>query len=610
MPNRFKLESQTFKHVQKIFSFLKRSKVNMWFIPLSVFLSFCYTQVMMYVIGLLFPLTQGIVSNDFNHVRNLDYVGLIVQWFPHTFTTSTKLFVLLVCWIYLSTIVKNVFFYFAALTAQIQAKIATISLRQMLVEKCLSLGKEFYDKNTISFLQSVLTKSTEVVESRFMLFQNFMTQALLMITYLYFMFKISWMLTCITAIAFPLIAWITRLMVHRIRALSMEQERLAKSLNEKIFNMLYCMPVIKSFAKEKEEQASFHQASKEELNQSFNIQKITGLAEPIEDIGTMTGLLFVALAMALVMHVDQALTASNAFVFFYLAMRAVPSLNALNRFKLGVSTSTTSLEDIEQILDKSDIFNVPSGVEEFTGLKNAIEFKDLSFRYSGGSYILENINFSIEKKSMVAIVGPSGSGKSTLVNLLLRFYDVPEGAIWIDGKDIRCYNMTSLRQQMAFVSQDVLLFNQTIRHNITYGAGPDFSEASLHDLMQKVHLHDFIETMPHQYDTLVGERGARLSGGERQRLAIARAIIRDSDILIMDEATSALDSQTEARMTEGILAMSKEKTMIIIAHRLSTIKKADKIIYIEGGKVQETGTFQELIDKHGSFYQQWENQRI
>ncbi|MBF0489408.1 MAG: ABC transporter ATP-binding protein [Candidatus Omnitrophica bacterium] len=603
--------SQTILHVKKIFFFLRISKVNMWFIPLSVLLSVCYTQIALYVVYLLFPLTKGIIANDFTHVRDLKGIGLIVKYNPSFFNTSTKLFILLVVWVYLATIVKNIFYYFAMLCVQVQARMATVRLRQMLVEKCLSFGKSFYDKNTVSYLQTVLTKSTELIESRFKLLQQFTTEVLLIASYLFLMFQISWKLTLITGLFFPVVSVITQQIVQRIRNASLEQQQLSRNLNEKIFNMLYCMPVIKSFSKEQEEVRAFSKASETEIERSFRVQRLTGLASPVEDVGAMTGNLFIALAMAAVMRMDHGFNPASAFVFFYLATKTIPGLNAFNRFKLGMANSASSLDDVEQILTHGDSFIVASGKMEWGEFKESIEFKNLSFSYTDKSaVVLDRVSFSIKKRSIVAIVGSSGSGKSTLMNLLLRFYDCPSGQILIDGQDIRDYNISSLRKKMALISQDVLLFNDTIRNNIIYGSTLDVSDDSLRSLTRSIRVHDFIDQMSGKYETLVGERGTRLSGGERQRLAIARGMIKDSEILIMDEATSALDSATEEAITEGILSLAKEKTMIIIAHRLSTIKKADKIVYLEKGHVVETGTLQELIDKKGFFYKQWQAQKI
>ena len=599
------------QNIKKLFAFLKMSQVNLWFLALSVFLSLCFSLMALYAAQLLLPLTAGILRGDFNHVGELGGIHFFVKRFPDLFNTSTRLFALLVIWFYLVTIIKNGFLYLASLCSQIQARYATANVRRRLVEKCLGYSKSFYDKNTTAFLHTVLTKATDLIESQFRLFQEFLSQFLLLIVYVGMMLGLSWKLTCVAMIAFPLTEIVTHAVIRKIRQASLQHDLVAKNLHEKIFNMLYCMPVIRSFAKEREEVIRFSKASELEIDQAFKTQRLTSLTAPVMDLGAITGILCVAFGLAIMMKIDHSPNPSQAFVFFYLAIRVVPGFNAFNNFKLGSANVASALNDIEQVLHHEGTSEVVSGPEKFTGIKEDIEFKDLSFQYGAKEpQVLEKVSFSIPKKSILAIVGPSGSGKSTLVSLLLRFYDCPSGTILVDGRDIREYDIASLRKHMAFVSQEVLLFNDTIRNNIVYGASSDVSAERLQDLGVKVRIHDFVGKMPQKYDTLVGERGARLSGGERQRLSIARALIKDPEILIMDEATSALDSMTEARINDFILETRGEKTLIIIAHRLSTIQKADKIVYLDKGRILESGTLQELIYKQGLFYKQWVAQKL
>ncbi|MFA5089211.1 MAG: ABC transporter ATP-binding protein [Candidatus Omnitrophota bacterium] len=604
-------KNAVFLNTKKLLIFLKMSRVNMWFLALSVFLSLCFSLAALYSAQLLLPLAGGIIRGDFSHVEDLAGIRFFVRRFPDLFNTSMKLFALLAVWFYLVTIAKNAFLYLASFCSQVQARFATANVRRLLVEKCLSYSKNFYDKNTTAYLHTVLTKATGLIESQFRLFQEFLSQFLLLAVYIGMMLSLSWKLTCVAMIAFPLTEFMIHRIIQKIRSASLEHDRVAKNLHEKIFNMLYCVPVIRSFAKEQEEIARFSEASGQEIEQAFKTQRLTSLAVPVADLGAITGILCVAFGLALVMRIDHAPDPSQAFVFFYLAIRVVPGFNAFNHFKLGSANAASALHDIEQVLRHEETAGVVSGPRKFTGLKEGIRFKDLFFCYGEKEpRVLEGVNFSVEKQSIVAIVGPSGSGKSTLMSLLLRFYDCPPGTIFVDGLDIREYEITSLRKRMAFVSQEVLLFNDTIRNNIVYGASTDVSDERLQDLSVKVRIHDFVGKMPHRYETFVGERGARLSGGERQRLSIARALIKDPDILIMDEATSALDSAVEAQISDFILGTHGEKTLIIIAHRLSTIKKAHKVVYLDKGRIAESGTLQELIDRKGLFFKQWEAQKL
>jgi len=265
---------------------------------------------------------------------------------------------------------------------------------------------------------------------------------------------------------------------------------------------------------------------------------------------------------------------------------------------------------LREILSNEDKFFVKGGTKEFKGLKEKIEIKNLTFSYVTGLPILNNASFSIEKGKMTAIVGPTGSGKTTIISLLIRFYEIPKSTIVIDGIDIKDFTLESLRKHMALVSQETLLFNDSLRKNIIYGLKRNVSEKELIEATKKARLYEFIKKLPEGFETTIGDRGVKLSGGEKQRLSIARALLKKVEILMLDEATSSLDSITEKMIQESIDEAVKGRTSIVIAHRLSTIKNADKIVFIENGEVIEQGKIKELLDKKGKFYEHWMQQKF
>ena len=250
------------------------------------------------------------------------------------------------------------------------------------------------------------------------------------------------------------------------------------------------------------------------------------------------------------------------------------------------------------------------GKKIFTGLKRKIEFKHMNFSYTKDVQILKDLSFSIEKDKTIAIVGSTGSGKTTILNLLMRFYDIPPNTIFIDGTDIKDFSVLSLHNYIAIASQDALLFNDTIRNNLTYGLTRKISDKELYDALRKARLFRYVMALPNKVDAYIGERGVRLSGGEKQRLVVARMLIKSSEIFMLDEATSSLDSKTEQLVQEAINEVVKNRTSIIIAHRLSTIKHADKVLVIEDGKLVEAGSLDELIDKKGKFFEYWKSQKF
>lgn len=596
-----------------VFSFMKRSKVKVRFFVVCIVLSLCLTLFSMYTVSLLFPLAQGIIKGNFNNVRTLPVVGSIVKMFPKFFeNASGKFFILLVFWVYITIIIKNILQYAVFLSTQNQAKMSTVKLREILFEKFLGFGKKFYDENTAAYLHGVITKSTNAMGAQLNLLQQLIIQTLLLTVYLGIMIYISWKLTLISMIMFPLVSFFTKKITRRIKEMSREYSLVSVSLSNKVLNVLYCMPLVKGYAKEEKEREIFLKASSEELESSFKMQKISNLVPPIEDMGTTTGVLLVAVGMAWIMVFDHSFNAVNALIFFYLAMKIIPGLNGLNDFKRGMASAAGQIEQIENVLQDSDLFVIKDGQKKFGGLKKSIEIRNLNFSYGNDKdrVILKDVNFLVEKGKTTAIVGPTGSGKTTMANLLLRFYDCPAGSILIDGKDIRDYSVKSLREHMSFVSQDNFLFNDTIRYNICYSYNGEVSEKNFNAITKKTLVDDFAEKLPNKYDTIIGDRGAKLSGGEKQRIAMARALIKEPEILIMDEATSSLDSRTESAISEVISEFTKGKTVIVIAHRLSTIKKAEKIIYLANGRVAESGTLQELIDMRGYFYKQWKNQQL
>ena len=265
---------------------------------------------------------------------------------------------------------------------------------------------------------------------------------------------------------------------------------------------------------------------------------------------------------------------------------------------------------MSKVFDDKDKFFVVEGKKVFKSLERKIEFKNLNFSYVKEVGVLKDITFSIEEGKLTAIVGPTGVGKTTLIDLLLRYYDCPPSSIFMDGIDIRNFTLSSLRGQLALVSQDTLLFNDTLKNNIIYGLDRDISDKELIEVVKKARLYDFIIKLPDKLDTYIGDRGVKLSGGEKQRVSIARALLKDAEILILDEATSSLDSRTERLIQEAIAEAIRGRTTVVVAHRLSTIKNADKIVIIEEGTVAEEGVLDKLLAQKGKFYQYWEEQKF
>jgi subfamily B ATP-binding cassette protein MsbA len=326
------------------------------------------------------------------------------------------------------------------------------------------------------------------------------------------------------------------------------------------------------------------------------------LIEPLSEGAAVTllvGLLILAFAM---MTQNGQLQSAQLLTFLFVLFRSTPTLRQLDGARAQFSNFQGSLNNIKELLRTDDKTYLHDGTVQFSGLKQAIEFVSVDFGYDPAELVLHNISLTIERGKMTALVGSSGAGKSTLADLIPRFYDPTQGKILIDGVDLREFEINSLRRKLAVVSQDTFIFNTSIRNNIAY-ALEEVDEAAIREAAQLANALEFIEEMPEGFETQLGDRGVRLSGGQRQRIAIARALLRNPEILILDEATSALDSVSERLIQESIEQLSVGRTVVAIAHRLSTIVRADKVVVMEQGRIVEQGTYQELLERGGKLLQ-------
>src|SRR5207344_1518008 len=294
---------------------------------------------------------------------------------------------------------------------------------------------------------------------------------------------------------------------------------------------------------------------------------------------------------------------TGAFVSFLTALFAMYTpVKRLSRVNATLQAALAAGERVFEVLDRHDEVPEVEDAVVLPRMRSGIEYREVGFGYAdahGG--VLRKVSFCARRGEVVAIVGTSGSGKTTLVNLLPRFYDVTEGAILIDGVDVRHATLTSLRAQIGLVTQETVLFNDTVRANIAYGL-EDVDETRIESAARAAFAHDFILDLPRRYDTVIGERGSRLSGGQRQRIAIARALLKDPPILILDEATSALDAESERLVQQALSNLMKGRTTLVIAHRLGTVRDADRIVVVEGGEIREVGTHEELLRNPRGLY--------
>lgn len=359
--------------------------------------------------------------------------------------------------------------------------------------------------------------------------------------------------------------------------------------------------IVKAFAMEKKEIAKFDKESWKYFDLLFRKAKLQLLSTPIiEIIGISMAVLLLWIGGSKVI-VGSELSSEDFLRFMFLLFSMLGPIRSLSNVHIKLQNGYASAERIFEILDQdTEIKNI--GQENITDLKSSIKFKKVDFSYDQGeTFKLSDISFEIPKGCTYALVGESGSGKSTIADLLPRFYDVSNGSINIDNKNIKEYDLESIRKIMGIVTQETILLNISVRENIAYGENKIDNDLIIKSAIG-ANANDFIKKLDKGYDTIIGERGVKLSGGQRQRIAIARAIYKNPSILILDEATSALDSKSEKLVQEALDNLMADRTALVIAHRLSTIIKADKIIVLEDGKIKEVGNHKELYNKKGSYY--------
>jgi subfamily B ATP-binding cassette protein MsbA len=360
---------------------------------------------------------------------------------------------------------------------------------------------------------------------------------------------------------------------------------------------------IHAFSTQEFERKRYYQASEKIVNTWKSVYWISLIVKPLaESISTLIliSMIIVALATGL-MKVSALLT------FFFVLFRIIPMTQDLNGVVAFLSTQAGAVENIKDLLKTDDKIYFQNGALRFPGFKRSIDLVSVDFDYSLNQRVLHNITLSIKQGEMTALIGSSGAGKTTLADLIPRFHDATDGYIYIDEVDIRKFEINSLRSKIAVVSQNTFIFNTSVWNNIAYGT-PTATKAEIQEAAQLANALEFILEMPEGFNTQLGDRGVRLSGGQKQRIAIARALLKNPEILILDEATSALDSLSERLIQESLEKLSVGRTVIAIAHRLSTIAKADKVVVLEQGKIVEQGAYQDLLQQRGKFWQYYQIQ--
>ncbi|MFL5584466.1 MAG: ABC transporter ATP-binding protein [Gemmatimonadaceae bacterium] len=443
----------------------------------------------------------------------------------------------------------------------------------------------------------------DTFETRLILTQ-IVTQSLqsasLVIVYIAILFSISWELSLVALIILPLLGFSLQPMLRKLRRGNLRRGNVHGEMTSVLQETISGIRLVKASGTEGYEESRFAEGSNKYARSSLKLTRLALLAPPVtEIIGTMIAVLVLWIGAWQVLRTGS-MTGATLLAFLTLVLRLLQPLKQLSQMRTTAQSSLASAERLFEILDSPAEFQRDRGTRDTATFERDLRFENVTFSY-GEAPVLSGINLTARKGEVVALVGPSGSGKSTLVDLIPRFYEPTEGRILLDGVDTREIKLPVLRALTGIVSQETVLFHDTVRNNIAYGAPGKYTQQQIEDAARAANAHSFITELPRGYETLLGERGTRLSGGQRQRLAIARALLSDPPILILDEATSALDTESERLVQEAVDRLLRGRTVFVIAHRLSTVTHADQIVVLDRGEIVERGSHAELLAKRGAY---------
>jgi len=520
------------------------------------------------------------------------------KFFPASIHHVWTMFAFTILTLYVSKAIAE---YLGLTSIQYVGLAATRDLRNAFYEKIIKQPMGFFQHNPTGRIISVATNDIDRV--RFALSDYLADLFMKTFTFLAFagaMLILNWRLALATTVLLPVIVFPVNKLGKKILSSAQKTQTRLGDLSQILEETVSGNRVVKAFGTEDFEVKKFHEVARRLLRENMRWVRAAVITSPLMDLVSAIIIpLLLLYARDQIAH--QQITLGGFIAFLYVMFNAYMPLKRMGYVYQQFQAAQGASGQVFAYLDREEEVLDQAGGENLEGLSREITIDDVTFAYERDSEpVLENVSFTARKGEVIALVGSSGAGKTTLVNLIPRFHDVTSGSIKIDGTDIRKFTLRSLRNQIAMVTQENILFHDTVRNNICYGM-TGVPKEKVEEAAQAALAHDFILELPNGYDTVIGERGTRLSGGQRQRIAIARAILKNSPILILDEATSELDSESEKYVQKALGNLMVGRTAFVIAHRLGTVRKADKILVLEDGDIRESGTHAELLAKGGSY---------
>ena len=589
------------------FRILKFAKSYKLFILISLVTSILYVITNGLSLWLIGSLLSSVMSDGIivpNDIHSLSFTDKVNQFLFSYINTNDKVELLkfLSYSLIISFFFKNLFFYLNNISLSYAQNGIISDIRNTIFNKYQNLSLKFFKQIKSSELTSIVIHDVGILKSTFHhTVQNLFNQPLNVLFFFITLLLINFHLSLICFIIIPISGYITVKLSASIRRKAIRSSKQTAALMNIIIENISNIKIVKAFTNQKNQIIKFGKENYNLFNKEFRLESLKFLNTPILDMmGALIGAILLWVGGKLVL-IDGNLSADGFIKFFTFLFAMFTPAKKMANVTAEINRGIASAERVFNILDdqETEIYDNQNKIN-INQFNDSLKFENVSFAYDGENNALHDINVKIDRGDFIALVGESGSGKTTFSDLILNFYALNHGSIKIDDINIKDINVDSLRQRIGLVSQDDILFNDTIYNNIKLG-DINANDQKVFEAAKKANAYEFINKMPGKFQTNIGEKGVKISGGQKQRLAIARAIIKNPDILILDEATSALDSESEKKIQNAIDSLLKETTLIVIAHRLSTVKKANKILLFKNGEIVEEGTHDELFTLNGKY---------